>query len=477
MRHAPILALTLGVLLLAGCRSTPPPRDTTAVDGIATDWAAPGRGQAGAEVTDRWWEVFGDAGLNAAVDEALAQNHDIRAAASRIEVAMAEARVAGAALSPKLDATASGSRRRTNADTGSGDTIAIYTDSVGISLDLSWELDLWGRIRADESAATARWQASQADYAGARLSIAGQTVKAWLALAEAEEQFALAQHTLESFTATARRAGDRVDAGVQSPGDKHLTQANVASARGLVEQRREALLRSRRQLEVLLGRYPAGVIKAGHGLPVTIAPVTPGLPADVIRRRPDLVAAERRLSAATEGVTSAKAALYPRISLSSSMGTSSDQLQDLLSGKYLIWNIAGNLVQPIMDGGRLRAQVAANEGRAGEAVEIFAQQALVAFSEVENAMSTEAILLAREAAQADAMRLSSAAIQVSENRYLQGVETVIAVLESQRRSLDAQSALLSVRRQRLTTRVDLYLALGGGVDAYLPDLSATPATP
>jgi NodT family efflux transporter outer membrane factor (OMF) lipoprotein len=247
----------------------------------------------------------------------------------------------------------------------------------------------------------------------------------------------------------------------------YLAVSNLAGAEALLQQRRQTLDSATLQLEVLLGRYPAGRIEAVDLPPVPPSPPV-GLPAQLIARRPDLVVAERQLAAALERVDSAKAALYPRISLTASGGLSSEDLKDLFSAERLLWTIAGNLVQPVFEGGRLRAQIAAGKGRSAEAAAVFAQRVLDALAEVETALRFDVLLADRESASQVAAEQASDAVEVSQNRYAQGVKSFIVVLESQRRALDASSAVLSVRRARTENRVDLFLALGGGFAHSMP---------
>jgi outer membrane protein TolC len=222
------------------------------------------------------------------------------------------------------------------------------------------------------------------------------------------------------------------------------------------------LERVQRQLEALLGEYPSGLLEGAGDLPGVPSPPPVGIPAQLIGRRPDLIAAERRLAAADSRLSASRAALYPRISLTASGGTVSEELGDLLSAERVVWTILGNLVQPIFQGGRLLAQVDARAGRKAEAIATFAQQALGAFSEVEQALAVDSLLATREEALRRSAQNAEVAVVIAQNRYAQGIENLIVVLESQRRALDARSAWLAVRRERLENRIDLHLALGGG---------------
>ena len=462
----------LAALAGAGCTTSPPPREPAPRDvAVRATWST----NADSSPTIlNWWRTFGDEDLDSTVAAALSGNLDLRAVAARIAIASGQAGVSYAGALPQVSAGASASRQRSSVrvpEAGGGEKRDVLrSNSFRLSLDVSWELDVWGRIRAQNRAANAGLQAAKADYAGARLSLAGQAAKAWLQLTEAKLQVELAQETVKSFAATERRASDRVAAGIQPPSDRHLARTNHASARELLQLRLQAQDAAKRRLEVLLGRYPSGAIKGGATLP-SLPPTPPmGFPAEILRRRPDLVAAERRLAASLQDVEAAEKAFYPRLSLTTSGGLSSSELKDLFSAESLIWTVAGNLVQPIFEGGRLWAQLDVSRGRQAEASALFAQRVLDALGEVERFLRAEQFLALRQVALEEAAQEALAAVAVTENRYGQGVESFIVVLESQRRALSAQSALISLRRERLETRVDLHLALGGGFEEWMPEI-------
>lgn len=459
------IGIMITLFVLAGCQVTAPPRVSPKLGfTIPENWTT-SEGKA-EPVISNWSEWIENDSLQSTMAEALANNHNLKAAADRIQIAIAEAQMVGANLYPQLGASFNTTRHRQNITvpslSGGKDTVqSTISNTFGMSLDVSWELDLWGRIRSESRAAVADIQAIQADYAGAQLSIAAQAAKAWLAVTEAYQQVTLAEQTVKNYQATAKQATDRADEGIQSPSDKHLALTNLASAKGLLQQRQDAFDGARRQLELLLGRYPAGLIEASSELPALPPPVPAGLPAEIIQRRPDIAVAERRLAASLQRVEAAKASLYPRISLTASGGSSSGEFQDLFSGDNILWTIAGNLVQPIFEGGRLRAQIRANDGRANESASLFAQQVLEAIGEVEGFLATEQFLVKQTEFTQEAARKAQEAVEVSQNRYAQGIESFIVVLESQRRALDTESSLLSLRRQQLETRIDLHLSLGG----------------
>jgi outer membrane protein, multidrug efflux system len=456
--------LFLLVFWVSGCARPP---QATPVAGIPqpAGWVA-GQGEQG-ELLDPWWTLFGDPGLTGAVQEAVQANLDLRQFLARLDAAAAQARIAGAPLMPGLDLGA-GSQRQQQVFVGlpipgrEGEPLTSRATVHGLSLNLSWELDLWGRMRAGQRAALADVQATEQEYRAGLASVAGQTVRLWLAAAEAHRQRELAEATAESFAVTVRQVRERYERGLRSALDLRLSLQNEAVARAQVNLRGQELEGLVRQLEILLGRYPAGTLVVSKTLPELPQVLPAGLPSELLERRPDLAAAERRLAASLARVEEAKAALFPRISLTASGGRTSDELADLLSSQFNVWSLAANLAQPVFQGGRLQAGVSLNEARAREAVEQYRLAVLRAFGEVETALASDQWLERREANLAEAVEQSQAALGLAEDRYRTGLIDFVTLMETQRVAFTTQSEFIRVRRQRLENRVDLALALGGG---------------
>ena len=412
-----------------------------------------------------WWQTFATPRLDELITEALEHNRDLQAAAARLQMAQAQARIAGAPLQPQATATASGSRRKQNfigLPIPGGGAASSTSDNFGVNLNLSWEIDLWGRLRASHAASLADLQAAGADLAGARLSLATQTARAFFAATEAGRQVELAQATVDNYRLSTEQIYSRYQRGLRSSLDLRLGRASLASAEALLQQRRQQFDRSLRQLQLLLGHYPSADLEIPADLPAIPAPIPVHLPADLVSRRPDLVAAERRLAASDRRLAEARSALYPRISLTASSGRSSEELKDLLDGDFGVWSLLANITQPLLQGGRLRAGVDLASAGEEQALALYAGSVLRAYSEVESALAGERFLAAQETALLTATQEALAARQLAEERYAKGLADLITMLEAQRRAFDAQSRLLTVRRQRLDARLDLHLALGGG---------------
>ena len=458
----------IGLLLLATGCATAPLADHPALDaGVPAAWT--GRDDTGGPPALAWWADFGDPGLDDVVQSALLQNYDLQAAAARLDQALADSRIAGADLQPALQVGLNGSQRKQNfigfPIPGAEDRVlsSVFTN-FGVSLDLTWEADLWGRLRAGARAALADLQSRAADLRAAQLSLAGQTTKAWFASAEAQQQLRLAEASVASFRISSEYVRERFEQGLRPSLDVRLALSNLATAEALREQRGQQFDASIRQLEVLMGRYASGTTAIPSALPAAPAVIPGGLPAELVRRRPDVVAAERRIAAARQRLQVAQRDLYPRFSLTANTGTATGALQDLVKRNFGVWTLLGNVIQPLLQGGRLRAGVDRAEARAAEELAVYANTTLQAFSEVETALSAEEYLVERERYLEISAEQSRAAETIADDRYRSGLDDYITVLESQRLALQAEGDLIAARRQRLENRVDLYLALGGGFD-------------
>ncbi|MGA0058844.1 MAG: efflux transporter outer membrane subunit, partial [Planctomycetota bacterium] len=344
---------------------------------------------------------------------------------------------------------------------------SVTTSQFAASLNLSWEVDLWGRVRAARSAA-----AATEDLRGAQLSLAARTARAWFACVEARQQLELAEATAGSFARTEEMVRERFERGVRPALDFRLARSDHQEARALVELRRRQLDDLVRQLQVLTGRYPDSALEPAAGLPSLPGPVPGGLSAELVRRRPDLAAAEHRLAATDALLASSRANLYPRIALTSSAGTSSNDLADLGDLDFRVWSIGANLFAPLFDGGRIRADIDEKDARRREA--LFGSTALQAYREVETALAATPLLDAEWERRSEAVAEAEAARTLSEDRYARGLVPIDTLLNAQRRALAARTQFLAVARQRLDNRVQLILALGGGFDAGDP--SAAPPT-
>ena len=428
---------------------------------------------------NRWWESFGDKTLNTLVETALVHNNDLAAAAGR--VLEAEAMLGGSKSQqyPTLNIGGNAARSK-NSGTSGTSFMPLYNNSFSANATLSYEADLWGRLSRGKEASLASLLASEQDRRALAQSLIANVVRTWLQIRELQMQVELNERTISNFTENLETVQNRYNRGLVTALDVHLAGQNLASAQAIGPTNRMNLADARRRLEILVGRYPAGQISAndlenldgtfrGMTMPEPLAPVPAGLPSDLLQRRPDLMAAELRLHSTVARVGEAKAALYPRISLTASTGTSSNELSELFTSPSNIWSLAGNLFMPLLNRGATKAQIKAAEARSIQATAQYRATILQAFSEVESALDQDHYQKLQESYLVESVASARRSVELAEDRYLRGLDNILVALESQRRLYNAESQLLNTERLRRTARVNLIQALGGPWDELKTD--------
>ncbi len=452
----------------AGQRFLPAPTPT-AVDVITSEsgkWTEPAPDAL--PQTD-WVAGFNDPILPALIDEALANNADIGAASARYDRALTQLKNS---QSGRLPTITSRSRAARSEPFGGGGVINIPgggqipvgggTTNLSAGLDATWEPDLWGRIRDTIHASEETASASAADLAGARLLIAQRVSQTWFDIVEGRLLVELSARDLETQDRALRLTQRRFEGGVAESSDVRLAKSAVANAQALEATRKQRLASLTRSLEILLRRYPANAIEAASDLP-ELAPLSGAAqPGYILTRRPDLLASERRMRAAGLNVDVARKNLLPRLSLSAGLDSSGSGLSEIFRIDNIISNIAGNLSQPIFQSGALRANVETQRTILREQMEQYTGTLLTAYLEVENALDGEQRLAEREAALRVSLSEARRAEERLEQRYVEGLATILQLLDAQSRRLSAEGQLITARKDRLTNRVALHVALGGG---------------
>ncbi|MGD8326318.1 MAG: efflux transporter outer membrane subunit [Sphingomonadales bacterium] len=412
-----------------------------------------------------WLEDIASPTLRAVIDEALASNPDLLVTAARLNQAQAQLTIAGAARLPTLDASFNFNRLQNRFTGPTGETASVRQSNFNLSGRLNWELDVWGRLAAQDAAAYSDTLAAEADLANARLSLAGQVAQSWFALTTAQQQLNLAKTRVASFERSNGIVRSRYERGITTALDVYLSESNLASARSLLTRRENELGQAKRALEVLVGRYPTSALNADADLPEFVEDVPVGLPSELLSRRPDIQAAQARLIAADYRYAAARRALLPQFSLTVTAGERAETFRQFRSFSDLVYNLATNISQPIFRGGQLRANVRLEDARRDERLASYAGVLLGAFEEVENTLSAEIYLAEQVGHLRDAARQARAAERLAEQQYSRGITPLLNLLDAQRRYLDAQSQYLDVLRARVNNRVQLHLALGGPFEA------------
>ncbi|MDF1656532.1 MAG: efflux transporter outer membrane subunit [Verrucomicrobiales bacterium] len=444
--------------------------DSAAMVGeLPETWTGGNRTIPGAAITG-WLSDFQSPQLTALVNEAVENNYDLSATLSRVQQAQERARIAGSDRVPSVD---SGIRTTRSQNLRGASFRSVRANSFSFSLDVSWEADLWGRVK---NLRDSQWDLVTAQtnvYEASRLSLAANVAKTAFEVIESQEQARLIRQNLASLRTNLDILDSKLEAGDaddRTALEISLSRADIAGAKSrlLAEQRQEDA--ARRTLETLLGRYPAGEIEALKSLPRPSRKVPAGLPSELLLRRPDLLAAEARVDSALKELAASRKALLPAVAITSGAGTSTtDEFSDIFEIQNLVWNLGQNFTRPLYQGGRLKANIRLDDYEKDELVSTYAETAMTAFREVETALAAEAYFLGQAEALSEASAEARRSEGLSRSQYEQGLVDIITLLDSQRRAFDAQSSLLAIKLELLRNRVDLYLALGGDFDHPLAE--------
>ncbi len=451
----PLAPLALAAALAACATGGDAPRPALPMPASYAEPAEPGAMVARAH----WWTAFGSPALSVQVETALAVNADIGIANERVIAAQAQAQVAGASLFPSLTASLGASRRKADGTGTQG--------SASAGLGASYELDLWGANGAAARAAQFAVRASEADRIAAQLSIAGAVITARVELlalharlAIAEENIGIAQQVLGVVESRHRNgAASSLDLARQ----RNALLGQQAALLPLQLQQRQLM----DGLAILLDQLPQGFVLQNDALPLVVPQVAPGLPADLLLRRPDLLAAEAQLAAAHANLAAARAALLPSIALTASAGAASSSLSALVSSPTWTYAIGAQLLQSIFDGGRQRAQVAGAAAHERELVLVYRKAILAALADVESTLAAISRLAAQEQLLAQGVEQARLSLQLAQVRYRAGTDDLIVLLDAQRSLFQAQDGLAQLRRSRLLAALALFKALGGDAGATL----------
>ena len=468
--------------LLAGCSLMPAyERPAAPVPGV---FSGDSGGVAGVQVADLGWrDVFTDPALQRVIEITLANNRDLRVAVLNIEKARAQYGVQRAALFPAVNASGGGTGSRTPADvsqTGRAVTSHTYTATLGFS---AYELDLFGRVRSLNAQALETFLSTTEARRSTQISLIAEVATAYLTLASDQDRLKLAQETLASQGDTYRLNQRSFDLGVASELTLRQAQTSVETARVDVERYTGQVAQDRNALLLLAGDelpdalLPIELPDTAAAAANPLASISPGLPSDLLQRRPDILQAERDLRAASASIGAARAAFYPRISLTASAGSSSSSLSNLFGSGTGAWNFSPQVSLPIFDAGANRANLAIATTNRDIFVAQYEKAVQTAFREVSDALAQRSTLGRQLAAQEALVGATSAAYRLSDARFRRGVDSYLAVLDSQRSLYTAQQNLIGTRLSRFSNLVTFYKALGGGwVESSATDLAVASPT-
>jgi len=451
-------------IALAGCSTAPDyVRPATELPATWTTVPAPGK----APAADRWWTVYGDPILDKLVDEALANNQDLALATARLDEARALARVADARQVPAVDAGFQRDRSRRSDSSATRMPGGLENNNYRAQLNVSYELDLWGRLRDSAKAARAELLATTAARETVRLALTAQVAQSYYALVAFDAQVADARKSLALREDNLRLQRIRSGAGLINDFELRQLEAEVAATQAQLPALERRRTSEELALGVLLGRSPRAIISdsvtrsADSGRPAT--PVVPaGLPSELLLRRPDIAAAEQQLIAANARIGAARATLFPRIGLSGLLGSESAELANLLSGPARIWSFGFALAQPIFQGGRLFGEIEAVQARERQALAQYQKTVQTAFRETHDALVAQT--RAREVFDAESARAKALgdSLRLARIRYENGLTSQLEVLDAERNLLSAELNRADALRSQRAAVADVVRALGGG---------------
>lgn len=462
-----VLLLSVAVISLSACQTLEGLKpEATVVDAKAevplpSTWVEPAPS---ALPNSDWVAGFQSAELTKLVNTALESNPTVGRNIAQLDQALARIRTSRADLLPNLSAGASTTISRGGIGFNSG------SESYDLGLNASWEVDLFGRIRDQVNASEAGAAASSADVAATRLSIAGQVAQAWFNIIQADQLVSLSSEDIQAQSRALRLTQRRFESGITGSSDVRLAKSAVANAEALLASRLQNRDAQIRGLKSLLREYPDAEMDIPQTLPSL--PVLEGVggPAYILQRRPDIMAAERRIAQAGLNIDVARKALYPSLNLRGGIseetinrqGSTGFDIGDLFDLKEVAKRLTADLTAPLFQGGRLKAQIASQEAALRAQVETYVETVLRAYQEVENALDAEGRLAEREAALRVSFDEALKAEERLETRYIEGLATILQLLDAQSRRLSAKAQLVNVSAERLNNRVRLYVALGGG---------------
>lgn len=455
---------TLLPLLLAGCAAGQvKPITVPAVDTPAA-WQTSAQP---VEVDRAWWSGFRDPALTTLVERALANNSDIGIAAGRVREARSNLAAARATLFPTIDASMAGGRSRSISPLGRPELQNFAQPQV----QAAYELDLFGRLADQRSAARSAFLASEAAREAVRLSVASATAANYIALLGFDTRLDIARRTLAARETSLKIARSRVTNGYSPKLELQQAQAEYDATAAIIPQIELAIARTEHGLNLLTGDTPQAVNRGASLDTLAQPPLAGGFPSDLLRRRPDIAQAEQQLAAADKSLAAARKRFLPQFRLSASGGAA---ISSLLDDPITIWQVGGSILAPIFQGGRLTAQAEAAAGQRDQAAFGYRKAVLTGFREVEDALAAIRRLDEQLALATDQRDSLAEGVRLATNRYREGYSPYLEQLDAQRQLLAAELNLAQLHTDAFTARIQLYQALGGGWTKEMLEESAKP---
>jgi outer membrane protein, multidrug efflux system len=416
--------------------------------------------QAQTAATLPWFDIFADPTLGKLIHEAMAANLDLRTAFARVEEARARAGIAASFLYPQIDGGASWGVRQASRTQEDADTTH---NSFSYGFRLSWEIDLFGRLRREREAATAFAFATEQARRGVMVTLVGDVAANYFLLRELDRQLLISRETLRLNDESVRYFRDRLDGGVSNRLELDRIQANRSRTAAAVPEIEQRIALIEHELSLLLGRLPGGIEREPLAAEDPLPPDIPaGLPVSLLERRPDVLQAEQLLVAANADVGAAKAMFFPSISLGGFLGGITGDVTQFLGGEGAVWSLSTGLLQPIYQGGRIRRNLEAQQARMEAALAQYQKAALNGYREVSNSLVTIQKLADQRVARQAGVTALLDAVDLARSRYDSGLASYLEILTADEALFEQQLLLAQTRGAELRARSELYRSLGGG---------------
>jgi outer membrane protein, multidrug efflux system len=475
-----VLTLTSGVLFLTSCSVGPdyvqPSVPETAAYKESGPWK---KAQPRDDISKgNWYTIFHDPKLNELESEAQANSQTLRAAVAKVSESRAIARQTEAQFFPTIDFEADGSRQRTSPNNGqlvaqsqgrgASTTPFTFNSATVVPFDLSYEVDIWGKVRRAFEASGDQAQASLADYENVLLTLKADIATTYFAVRTADSEIDVQRRTIKSFQDALDLTNSRFQGGISTQLDVEQAKATLAAAQAQLATFQQSRAQLEHAVAVLIGEPPAAFSLPYHPLNLTLPVIPAGLPSDLLERRPDVAAAERRVAAQNAQIGVAIAAYFPQVNLTGQTGFDSGDLGLLLNWESRIWSYGPNIQFPIFEGGQISANVKQQRASYEENVADYRQQVLVAFQDVEDSLSALRYLALQAEAEDRAFQSFKIALNLTDSRYTTGLVSYFDVIQAQGLELNAEQLTVQIAGNRMASTVQLIKALGGGwSDSYI----------
>ena len=410
-----------------------------------------------------WWKVFQDPILQGLIGTAITNNYDLKQAVARVELARNQAAAANSAFFPQIGYSGDIGRGRNALYNSPAGLKGGTTRSAQLTLGVVWEIDFWGRIRRSSEAARAQFLATDAARRGVTISLVSQVAVTYFQLLDLDQEMAIQCAATNAYASSYQIFNDRLSNGVASKLETDRAAAALANAAAVIPQLEIQIASAENQLSVLLGQNPGPILRSSlTNQPQLTTAIPAGLPSDLLRRRPDVVAAEESLIAANANIGVSIANFFPQIGLTTLLGRASPELSQFTGSAGNLWDLGGTLSGPIFQGGKLRAQYRGAKAQFNEAKAAYQQTVLTSFQEVANALITRQKLAEEFTYQGQAVVALESSVFLATQRYLNGKSSYYEVLQSQQELYPTQRAQVQTQVEEMITIVQLYKALGGG---------------